>query len=135
MMNEKVSVQKTLEDSVRIAFKRLGFTLENFVTGITPPKSILETNQAKNNALQSVYKAKADVENANAQALVKVATARADAEAMLVTARAEAEAVRLKTVVLTPMMIQKMWIDKWDGALPYLQAGQGGTMLNVQMPK
>jgi len=135
MMNEKVSVQKTLEDSVRIAFKRLGFTLENFVTGITPPKSILETNQAKNNALQSVYKAKADVENANAQALVKVATARADAEAMLVTARAEAEAVRLKTVVLTPMMIQKMWIDKWDGSLPYLQAGQGGTMLNVQMPK
>ena len=34
-----------------VSFKRLGFNLENFVTGITPPKSILETNQAKNNHL------------------------------------------------------------------------------------
>lgn len=134
MMNDKVRVQHTLEDSVRIALLRLGFNLENFVTGINPPRSILETNQAKNNALQAVYKAKADVEQANAQAAVKVATARADAEAMLVTARAEAEAIRLRTHTLSPLWIQEMWVQKWDGRLPTMQTGQGTTTL-IQMPQ
>ena len=118
MMAEKMVVAKVIEDSVQSIFKRNGFVLTNFVTGITPPKSILETNRAKNEALQAVYKAKADVENANAQALVKVATAKANAEAMLVTAKAEAEAVRLKQQVLSPLMIQQMWIETWDGKLP-----------------
>lgn len=128
MMNDKVRVQKTLEDSVRIYFKRLGFNLENFVTGVTPPKAILETNKAKNNALQAVYKAKADVEQANAQAAVKIAEARANSEAMLVTARAEAEATRLKQSVLSSLMIQQMWIEKWDGKLPTYQGGQNTLM-------
>lgn len=129
MMNDKVRVQKSLEDSVKVAFKRLGFNLENFVTGITPPKSILETNQAKNNALQAVYKAKADVEQANAQAAVKVATARADAEAMLVTARANAEATRLQQQALSPLVIQREWISKWDGALPSTTAGTNAMFI------
>lgn len=131
MMNDKVKVQKSLEDSVRVGFKRLGFNLENFVTGITPPKSILETNQAKNNALQAVYKARADVEQANAQAAVKVAEAKADAEAMLVTARAEAEATKLKQQVLTPLLIQREWISKWDGALPTYSTGAAPMMVNI----
>ena len=134
MMSEKMVVAKIIEDSIRILFKRHGFIVDNFVSGITPPKSILETNRAKNEALQAVYKAKADVENANAQALVKVATARADAEAMLVTARAESEAVRLRTQVITPFTIQQAWIDKWDGALPVYSTGSNTSML-MQIPK
>lgn len=131
MMSEKITVAKAIEDSVAVAFKRHGFILTNFVTGITPPKSILETNRAKNEALQAVYKAKADTENANAQAQVKVATARADAEAMLVTARAHAEATRLQQQVLTPLMIQQMWIEKWNGALP-TYSGEGVPMIQIQ---
>lgn len=131
MMSEKITVAKAIEDSVAVVFKRHGFILTNFVTGITPPKSILETNRAKNEALQAVYKAKADTENANAQAQVKVATARADAEAMLVTARAHAEATRLQQQVLTPLMIQQMWIEKWNGALP-TYSGEGVPMIQIQ---
>lgn len=129
MMNDKVFVQRTLEDSVRIQFKRIGYNLENFVTGIRPPAAILATNQAKNNALQAVYKAKADVEQANAQALVKVATAKADAEAMLVSARAQAEATRLQQQVLTPLYIQSMWIERWDGKLSYISTNSQNPML------
>jgi len=133
MMNEKVKIQKMLEDSVRSAFKRVGFNVENFVTGVTPPEAILKTNQAKNNALQAVYKAKADVEQANAEAAVKIATANADAKAMLVTAEADAKATQMKQQVLTPLMIQKLWIEKWDGALPYYQTG-GNTSMLMQIP-
>lgn len=127
MMSEKIVVARIIEDSVTNLFKRHGFIINNFVTGITPPNTILETNRAKNAALQAVYKAKADTENANAQAVVKIAEARANSEAMLVTARAEAEAVRLRQQVLTPLMIQQMWIEKWNGALPTYQGA--GTPL------
>lgn len=130
MMDDKVRVQKMLEDSVRIGFKRVGFILDNFVTGVTPPSSILKTNQAKNEALQAVYAAKAEVEKANAQAAVKLATAKADAEAMLITARADSEARRLKQQTLSPMVIQSMWIDKWNGVLPQTSlSGSTGIML------
>lgn len=134
MMNDKVLIQKMLEDSVRSAFKRVGFNVENFVTGITPPAAILATNQAKNNALQAVYKAKADVEQANAEAAVKIATARADAEAMLVTARANAEATRLQQQVLTPLFVQKLWIDRWNGVLPTTITGSNTSFL-MGVPK
>ena len=130
MMNEKIVVAKIIEDSIINLFKRNGFIVNNFVTGITPPASILETNKAKNDALQAVYRAKADTENANAQAQVKAAEAKANAEAMLVTARAEAEAVRLRQQVLTPLMIQQMWIEKWDGKLPTYQ-GAGSPLFQI----
>lgn len=131
MMNEKIVVARAIEDSVTNLFKRHGFIINNFVTGITPPASILATNRAKNEALQAVYKAKADTENANAQAQVKVATAKADAEAMLVTARAEAEAVRLRQQVLTELMIKQMWIEKWDGKLP-TYSGESIPMIQIK---
>lgn len=131
LMNDKAQVQRMLEDSVRVGFKRLGFVLENFVTGITPPESILLTNQAKNNALQAVYKAKAQVEEANAQAAVKMATANADAQAMLVTARAESEALKLRQQALSPLVIQQEWIAKWDGSLPTYTGGNVPFMFGV----
>ena len=134
MMNDKMLIAQMIEDSVRVRFLRLGFNLENFVTGITPPKSILDTKEAENKATQAVFTAKAQTIEANATAAVKLATANADAEAMLVGARAAAEALRLQQQQLSPLMIQKLWIDRWDGALPYMQTGSNTSML-MQMPK
>ena len=37
---------------------------------------------------------------------------------MLVQARAEREANELKSATLTPAILKKMWIEKWDGKLP-----------------
>lgn len=42
----------------------------------------------------------------------------AEAEKMLVQARAEREANELKSASLTPAILKKMWIEKWDGKLP-----------------
>lgn len=46
------------------------------------------------------------------------AVKKAEAEKMLVQARAEREANELKSVSLTPAILKKMWIEKWDGKLP-----------------
>lgn len=40
------------------------------------------------------------------------------AQKMLVQARAEREANELKSASLTPAILKKMWIEKWDGKLP-----------------
>ena len=37
---------------------------------------------------------------------------------ILVAARAEAEANKLREQALTPAILEKMWIEKWDGKLP-----------------
>lgn len=44
--------------------------------------------------------------------------AEAEAKKRIVAAQAEAEANRLRTQTLTPQVLEKAWIDKWDGKLP-----------------
>ena len=56
----------------------------------------------------------------------EVAVAEANAKKLLVAAQAEAEANRLKQQALTPQILEKMWIEKWDGKLP--QYGQVPTL-------
>lgn len=48
----------------------------------------------------------------------EVKVAEAEAKKLVVAAEAEAEANRLRTQALTPQVLEKMWIDKWDGTLP-----------------
>lgn len=133
LMGNTYKYQRIVEDSVRIRFKRVGYTLETFVSNLNPPKSIIDKNRAKNEAEAAAITAKANVIKADAEAKVKVATANADAAAYLVTVRAEAEGTRLKQQSLTPLMIQSMWIDKWDGGLPHYVTGNNTGMM-MQMP-
>ncbi len=52
-----------------------------------------------------------------------------EAQAAVNTAKGEAEAQRLQEHTLTPQMLQKLAIDKWDGQLPtYMFGGDGQQM-------
>lgn len=48
----------------------------------------------------------------------EVAVAKAEAEKLIVAAKAEKEANQLREQALTPAILEKMWIEKWDGKLP-----------------
>lgn len=48
-----------------------------------------------------------------------------EAESKVERARAEAEAQRLQQQTLTKEMIQKMWVEKWDGKLPEVATDSG----------
>ena len=93
------------------------------------PESFKNAIVAKNNAVQAALMAENQVKTAEAQAKIKVATAEGSAQAMLATAKAEAEAYRLKQQTLTPLLLQQMWIEKWDGVLPTTQLGSGTNMM------
>lgn len=48
----------------------------------------------------------------------ELAVVKAESEKKVVAAQAEAEANKLRTQALTPAILEKMWIEKWDGKLP-----------------
>lgn len=79
-------------------------------------------------------KLKADYENekkvANAQAEVDIAKAKA--EALMIEAEAEAAANEVVEESLSIKIIQKMWLEKWNGLLPEVMTSDStGVMLDL----
>lgn len=64
----------------------------------------------------------------------EVKVAEANARKLVVAAEAEKEANELKQKSLTPMLLQKMWIEKWNGNVPTV-ASTNGIMLNLNTIK
>jgi regulator of protease activity HflC (stomatin/prohibitin superfamily) len=98
-----------------------------------PPSSIsgaiADKAAAEYDALKWVARAKA----ADAEKEQKIAVARGDSAAVVIAALAEAEATRLRQKQLTPLFIEYLKIQKWDGALPTTATGNGSSlMLNVK---
>lgn len=71
-----------------------------------------------NAAIEQKAVAQQEVERAK-QELERV---RVEAESKVEAAKAEAEAQRLQQQTLTKEMIEKMWVEKWDGHLPQVSS-------------
>lgn len=121
----EVEVRRLLEAQI----VKEGFIVNQFTSNLEYPTSFKNAINAKNNAVQAALTAENQVKTAEAQAKIKVARAQGDAEAMLTKAKAEAEANRMKQTTLTPMLLQQLWIEKWDGKLPTTQLGAGANMM------
>ena len=59
----------------------------------------------------------------------EVRVAEAEAKKKIVIAEAEAHANKLKEQSLTPLLIQQQWINKWDGKLPGIVAGNSNLLI------
>jgi regulator of protease activity HflC (stomatin/prohibitin superfamily) len=95
-----------------------GFVVNQFTSNLIYPESFKNAINAKNNAVQAALMAENKVKQAEAEAKIKVATAEGNAQAMLTTAKAESEANKMKQATLTSLLLQQLWIEKWDGKLP-----------------
>lgn len=74
-------------------------------------------------------KLKAEYENET-----KIAKAEADAKAKIVKAEAEAKANKLLEKSLTDKILQEMYIEKWNGILPSVVAGEEATVMIPSTP-
>ena len=95
-----------------------GFVISQFTSNLVYPETFKKAIEAKNNAVQSALRAENDVKTAEAQAKIKIAEAEGNAKAMITQAKAEAESNKLRQSTITPMLLQQLWIEKWDGKLP-----------------
>lgn len=115
------SIEKAVEKQLITILNREGFQLEQLTSGLQYPQTIVEAVNQKNKAIQEAQKAENEVKVAEAQA-----------RKLVVAAEAEAEANRLRTQALTPAVLQKAWIDKWDGTVPtFIGSGSTQTFLDI----
>lgn len=52
-------------------------------------------------------------------------------QAAITDAQAQAEAQRLQRETISPELLQKIYLEKWDGKLPVYMLGNGSTLLNL----
>ena len=84
-----------------------GFVFQQITSNLEPPPSLKEAIDAKNKTIQE-----------SMQAENKVRQAEADAKVKKIKADAEKYENDMKASALSPLIIQQMFIEKWDGKLP-----------------
>lgn len=131
--DELMSNRAKFEDEV---YKQLdsiltkeGFIIEQFTSNITPPKSLQNAIDAKNEAVQNALKADNQVKEAEAKARIQVAQAEGEAQALKI--KADGEAYYNKTVAqsLNEILVRQYALEKWDGKLPQYTTGSNALPL------
>jgi regulator of protease activity HflC (stomatin/prohibitin superfamily) len=104
-----------------------GEGIENAIEQEAIAKKAVET------AEQNLLKAETEAKQKSVKAKAEQEAAKIEAETKLIQAEAEKKANELLTQSLTDEVLQKEWIDKWDGEMPTYYAGESdtGVMLNV----
>jgi len=105
------------------------FNVSQLRTNIVPPKEISESIVAKTRAIQDVQVAENQRQVAVADAERKIAEARGDSAKSVIIAAGRAEAIKKEQLSLTPLYIEYIKIQKWNGEVPSTVAGANSGFL------
>ena len=108
------------------------FNVSQLRTNITPPEALQESIIAKTKAIQQAEASEQQAIAAIAEGKRKVAVAKADSAETIINAKAAALAMKLKQQELTPLYVEYVKANSWDGKLPSTMAGGNGTFLNIK---
>ena len=95
------------------------------------PGEIVRALNEKNMATQKAMQAENELRVTQAEAAKQVAQAVGAANAKVTYAKGEAEANRLVAASITPTLVEKMRVEKWDGHMPQVQ-GSGSSILDMR---
>ena len=108
------------------------FNVSQLRTNIVPPKEITEAINAKTKAVQEAQAAIQQKIVAEAEAQTQIARAKGDSAQAVIAAAGRAEAVRKEQQYLTPMYIEYIKTQRWDGKYPTTMLGSNtSTLLNL----
>jgi hypothetical protein len=108
------------------------FNVSQLRTNIVPPESLQEAIISKTKAIQQAEAAEQQALTAIADGKRKVAVARADSAETIIKASAAAMSMKIKQRELTPLYVEFLKAQTWDGKLPTTVAGSSGTFLNIK---
>lgn len=94
------------------------FIISQLRTNIVPPKAITDAINAKTAAVQEAQAAIQQKIVAEAQAQTQIAKAKGDSAQAVIAAAGRAEAVRKEQQYLTPLYIEYIKANRWDGRYP-----------------
>ncbi|MCQ2199022.1 MAG: hypothetical protein MJZ19_04795 [Paludibacteraceae bacterium] len=107
LISNRMLFENAVESHIREVLGKDGFIFEQLTSNIKAPQSLMDAIEAKNRATQEAIQAENKLRQAEAQAKQNV-----------ILAESEKKVNDLKTSSLTPLIIQQMFIEKWDGKLP-----------------
>lgn len=111
-----------------------GFIVDNFNIISKPTPSDPDLARSINNkikAKQDAETAKQQLQISVAEANKRIATARGDSASRVIEASGQAEAIKKLQSQLTPEYVEYIKAQKWDGALPTVNGGGAGMMLQL----
>ena len=108
------------------------FNVSQLRTNIIPPDALQESIIAKTKAIQQAEASEQQAIAAISEGRRKVAVARADSAETIINAQAAALAIKIKQNQLSPLYIEYIKWNAWDGKLPTTVAGGSGTLLNIK---
>ena len=120
----------------REAMEAEGITVETFnLSNVRPDEATKNAIQNVVDAQNALAKAKVEKEQAEVEAEKARIAAEGRAQAQLIEAQAQAEANAKLQESLNELIIQRMWIQKWEGKLPNVMTGNSnGMIFNIPTP-
>ena len=118
LVSKREEFERAIEERLSTELLAENFKLEQMTSGLQYPQTLVNAIDAKNAAVQEAQKAQNEVLKIKAEAEKKIAAANGEAKALKIKGDAEAEYNRKIAASLSPLIVQQMMLDKWDGKLP-----------------
>jgi prohibitin 2 len=113
LVTRRTEVRQIIREQLEARLRSRGVVVEDFaITAFSFSKEFEAAIEAKSRAEQERMKAERDLERI-----------RVEAEQQLTRARAETEALALQRTQITPELLQWKALERWDGKLPEVVAG------------
>ena len=128
-ISKRAEISKIIFDDLKDDFAQYGVTVSNVsIVNHDFSDEYERAIEAKKVAEQSVEKAKAE----QAKLLVEQENKIKLAEAELKVKELQAKANAVESSSLTPQLLRKMAVEKWDGKLPKVQGKDNNTFINLE---
>ncbi|HEY6387320.1 MAG TPA: SPFH domain-containing protein [Candidatus Acidoferrum sp.] len=140
---KKAEFLKKVQSQIEQKMSPVGVSVQQFgfIGAPRVPAVIATAITAKAQAIQQAERARNELATTQAEAAKKIAEAEGDAKSLVTRAQGEADANRIRQNSLTPQLLElrriensRALIEKWNGQLPTVEAGQGSGMI-LQLPK
>jgi regulator of protease activity HflC (stomatin/prohibitin superfamily) len=134
MSSGKITLIENAATRVRKEVGDNGINVEkiSIIGNFRIPPGIEAAINMKIQATQDAIAVENQLRQTKAEAEKMVCKSKAEGDALLAKAHAEAQANKLLSESLTPVLISKLWIEKWSGDLPtYSSSNSPLPFLNV----
>ncbi len=118
LVSKREQFENSIENRLIEELKNEGFQLDKVTSGLQYPGSLVSAINSKNAMIQEAQKIENEVLAIEAEAKKKIAEARGIADALRIKGDAEAEYNRKISNSLSLLIVQKQFVDTWDGKLP-----------------
>lgn len=137
VLNNLPAFEHAVADNLTKKLAPEGFMVDNFSIINKPVPSDPQLAASINNkikAKQDAETSKMQLQISIAEANKRIAEARGDSASAVIKASGQAEAIKKLQSQLTPEYVEYIKAQKWDGALPTVNGGGSGMILQLGQP-